>query len=258
MKFLNVFAAVFGYFLIPSGAVASSSSELLAIIESLEVEVYGFQASAQIQVQVLRQLAEEKRRDLFNQTFMCIQNNIKTIAASENELLTHLSQVNHTSCTNLWEKIFKEEWIELSGRDVSHCIGLQSAASINNTADIESLRLLETLEEEINYLGSTIIITAFDGGNVFTDGDAIVFRIHERLNTTKTGINSRLSQIKEPFDNFTAAWDDKIKEMQNCFNVIYGNIQQLVSFVRYGFRVCKKSEKLGARLAVDDPRALLV
>lgn len=252
MKCFNIFVVLLASILIPSGAVVTKPDAVLAQIESLEDQVFEYQATVQIQVRNLRSSGGQISSDLFNKTLTIIESNIKNISVSDNEISSSLASLNQSACVkNLVNTV--DQIIELSGYAISNCIDVQNASSLNSTTDLESLHLLESVEKDINYLAA-IIVNAFVGRNVFTEGDSIVTRVQEQFNTTRTEIDATLSRVRGNSGNFTAAWDDEIKELQTCFNAIDVSIQSAISFVRAQIPICKMFGGRGARSAIINPR----
>lgn len=253
MNHFNIVIAILGSLLIPSQAIVSKPDAVLANISALEAEVFEYQASVQIQVRNLRTSGGQISSDLFNKTLTIIQNNIKNISTSDEEISSKLTSLNQNACIkNLVNTV--AQVVELSGYAISNCIDYQNATSLNSTNDLSSLRLLDSVEREINYLAA-IIVNAFIGRNIFTEGDAIVDRVQEQLNATRTEVEETLSEIKENSGNFTATWDEEIKELQTCFDRIDQSIQSALTTVEAQIPICTMFGGRGARSAVINPRS---
>lgn len=252
MKCFNILVLVMALLLIPSDAVITKPDAVLAKIDGLEEEVFEYQASIQAKIRSMRVSGGQISNDLFNQSLTIIGNNIKNISVSDNDISSTLAALNESACVKSLINTV-DQIIELSGYAISNCIDLQNATSVNCTTDPAALGILDKVEKDIYYL-TAVIVNAFIGRNVFTEGDTIVKRVQEQLNTTRTEIDKALSQIEKTFGDFKAAWDEEIKEMQTCFDNIDKSIQSAIVTVKAQIPICTLFGGRGARSAAIDPR----
>lgn len=252
MKCFNIIVLVFATLLIPSNAAVTKPGAVLAQIDALETEVFDYQASIQIQVRNLRTSGGQISNDLYNKSLTIIEDNIKNISVSDAEISSTLASLTQSACVKSLITTV-DQVIELSGYAISNCVDDQNSTFSNSSTDLESLRLLDAVEKDISFLAATIV-NAFIGRNVFTEGDAIVQRVQEQLNATRTEIDETISKIKESFGDFTATWGNELKEMQTCFDAIDSSIQFGIATIQAQIPVCTMFGGRGARSAQINPR----
>ena len=145
-------------------------------------QVYTFQSPTLDHVKTLRSTITDIQRKYYNESLAAIEDNIKTIAATDTATRNTLVAQTQSPCvTNLAN--CEDQITELSGYAISNCIDAQD--SENDKASSDALTTLVDFDIDVNSF-AVVIINALIGRNIFTEGQAIVDRVQEQLDAKKT------------------------------------------------------------------------
>lgn len=245
MKFLTVLAAVFASAMMTSEAVVTKPDAVLAQLDTLETEVFGYQAEVQAQIKTLRDASGSAIAEYYNRTLVTIKKNIQEIAVSDVAVSAALDAEVQTACiTNL--KNFIEQILELSGYATSNCIEIKEDTTAVIPADY--LTKLDALEKDVNILAQ-IFINALIGRNIFTESDAIVERVGVQLEEKKAEYLAILAELSETSKGFSTNLDSDTATLDTCFNEIDSSISSGIDVVQAQLPVCTKFGARGARSA---------
>lgn len=234
MKFLCIFIAFVASLLTPSGAAITRPEAVLAQLDSLEADVFGYQTTILDQINTFRAESGGKTVDYYNQTLTVIEENIQTISDSDTAVRTTLGAQTPGACiTNL--NNFLDQIIELSGYAISNCIEDDNSTA-NATSDLAAL-----IDELERYTGELpqVIIDALIGRNIFTEGDAIVARVAEHFAQHKTDIDAMIAEITAMIEALGSSADTGTSTLTACFGETVAAVGSAVDVVNVQVATCK-------------------
>ena len=193
---------------------------------------------------MLRFTITDIMRKYYNESLAAIEDNIKTIAATDTATRNTLAAQTQFPCvTNLAN--FVDQITELSGYAISNCIDAQDSENDNVTSD--ALTTLDDFERDVNSF-AVVIINALIGHNIFTEGQAIVDRVQEQLDAKKTKYADLFVQFNSNPNDLASAYDSEVVTLNACFGDILTSINSGLAQVQ--LPVCIKFGGRGARFLV--------
>lgn len=248
MKFVGIFVAVALSLLAASDAAITRPDQVLAQLDAVEEDIFGYQTTILDQINTLRTESGGKTADHYNQTLTVIEENIQAISDSDTGIRTNLGAQTPGACiTNLQN--FLDQLIELSGYAISNCV-----EDDNSTTDAtaELMALLDQVEREAGILPQSII-DALIGRNIFTEGDAIIARINELFVEHKTVIETLVAEATAQIAELGTSADSGVATLTSCFGDIVTSVNGGISMLEVQIATCSKFGGRAPRSFLPDP-----
>lgn len=243
MNSINIFI-VLALIFVASHAAITRPDKVLSELDTIKVEVFGYQSLVQEKIKNLRASSGEVTGDHFNKTLSIVDENIRKIAVSDIGIRGFLAEQKQTACIiNLVN--FVDQIIELSGYAISNCIEIKESANTNNS-DFKDL--LDTFERDVNVLAE-VIVNALVGRNIFTEGDAILQRVRDQIAAKSAEFEAVLNALADQSNGVTNSLESEISKLNTCFAEINGSIESGIGAVEPQISICIKFSGRGARSA---------